>query len=68
MKINIKVKPGSAEQSIVKIDENNYKVNLKSAPEKGKANLELLKLLKKEFGKQAKIIKGFSSRNKVVEI
>jgi len=68
MIIKIKVKPGSREQKIEKISEQEYKINLKERAEDNKANLELLKLLKKHFNKQVRIIKGLRSRNKVIKI
>ncbi len=67
MKINVKVKPRSGEQKIEKSDEG-LMVYLKSAPEDNKANIELLKALKKYFGKNVKIIKGKTSKNKVIEV
>ena len=67
MKINIKVYPDSGKQDIKK-EGGNYKVYLKKRPEKGKANLELIKLLKKEFGKNVRIIKGKTSKRKMVEL
>ncbi len=67
MKIKVKVKPHSGEQSVVN-DGNMYVVKLKSPPEDNKANIELLKVLKKYFKKEVRIISGFTSRNKVVEV
>ena len=67
MKIKVKVKPNSKEQSIEK-KENFYLVKLKSLPKDNKANLELIKLLKKHFKKEVKITSGFTSRNKIVEL
>jgi len=66
--INIKVKPNSGKQEVEKISDNNYLVYLKKPAQDNKANLELLKLLKKEFKKPVKIVKGLKSRDKVVEI
>jgi len=68
MKLIIKVKPSSRKQEIIKISDNEYKVYLKSPADKNKANTELLKLLKKYFGKEARIIKGMKSKNKIVEL
>lgn len=68
MIINIKVNTKSGKQEIKKIDEYNYRISLKSKPEENKANIELIKLLKKHFGKDIKIIKGLKNRNKIVEI
>jgi len=67
MIIKIKAKPSSKKQSI-KRKEDFYLVKLKSAPENNKANLELIKLLKKHFKKDVKIKSGFTSRRKIVEI
>ena len=67
MKLKIKVKPNSGRQEIIK-DKEHYIVYLKSVPEKNKANMELIKLLKEYFDKEVKISSGFISRNKVVEI
>ena len=71
MIIKIKVKPQSRKQEIVKLNCNEYIVSLKSAPEDNNANIELLKLLKKYFkveGEKIKIIKGTTSKNKLVKI
>jgi len=67
MIVKFKVKPHSGEQSI----ENKgdyFLAKLKSFPEDNKANLELLKLLKKHFKKEVRIKSGFTSRNKTVEV
>jgi uncharacterized protein (TIGR00251 family) len=77
MIIKVKVKTNSDVQSVEKISpelfseegyEGFYFVKLKSFPEKGEANLELLKLLKKHFGREVKIKSGFTSRMKVIEV
>jgi len=67
MIIKVKVKPNSSEQSIEKIG-GDYLVKLKSSPEDGKANLELIKFLSKYFGSEVRIKSGFTSRHKVVEV
>ena len=66
--MKIKVKPNSGKQEIVKLDEDSYIISLKSIAENNKANIELLKILRKHFKKDIKIIKGKTSRNKVVKI
>ncbi|MFC1682343.1 DUF167 domain-containing protein [Nanoarchaeota archaeon] len=75
MKLQIRVKPNSKEQSVekVKIDKDGeseeiYYVKLKSPADEGQANMELIKLLSKHFGKEVRIKSGFRSRNKVVEV
>ena len=68
MIIEVKVKPNSKEQEIIKTGENEYKISLKEKAEDKKANIELLKLLKRYFGKEVRIVKGLKSRNKIVEV
>jgi len=68
MILKIKIKPSSVKQEIIKISENEYKISLEERAEDNKANIELIKLLKKHFGKNIKIIKGIKSRNKIIEI
>jgi len=67
MLINIKVKIKSGEQRIEKSGDGLI-VYLKSEPENNKANIELIKLLRKYFGQDVNIIKGKTSRNKVVKV
>ncbi len=67
MIIKVKVKPNSSKQEIRRIKEDEYEINLKSKAEEGKANLELIKLMKKKFKSNVKIIKGLTSRNKVIK-
>jgi uncharacterized protein (TIGR00251 family) len=43
-------------------------IETKSAPEKNKANEELLKGLKKKLHSDVRIVSGFSSKNKRIEI
>ncbi len=45
MKISIRVKPKSSMSKIIKIDENNYEVKVKSSPSDGRANKELKEML-----------------------
>lgn len=66
MIIKAKVKPNSPKFEI--IDKGEYfQINVTSEPEKGKANLEIVKELSKIYGK-CKIIRGLKSRNKIIEI
>lgn len=67
MKIKIKVKPNSGKSEVIEKEEN-YIVHLKSPPENNKANIELLKLLKKYFKKEVKIKSGFTSKIKIIEV
>jgi uncharacterized protein len=68
--IRVKVKLHSGASFLEKISGGEYVARLKSLPEKGKANMELVKLLSREFGvSQNKVrVKTPTSRNKIVEI
>jgi uncharacterized protein (TIGR00251 family) len=68
MKITLKVQPNSSKTEIIEESPNNYKVYLKKPAHEGKANNELIKLLKKHFNKKAKIVKGHTSKTKIVEL
>lgn len=67
MIIKVKVKPSSSEQSVEKAEEG-YVVKLKSPPQDGKANEELVKVLSKYFGSVVRIKSGFTSKHKTVEV
>jgi uncharacterized protein (TIGR00251 family) len=65
--LRIKVKPSSNKNKIIKMENGVFKIWLKSAPEKGKANKELRKYLKKITGTPVKIVSGLTSENKTIE-
>lgn len=65
MIIQVKVKPNSKE---FKIKEGEiWEISLKSPPENNKANIELIKEMNKIYGK-CKIVRGKTSKNKILEI
>ena len=68
MRINIKVKASSGRQEVERISDNDYLVSLKSPAREGKANSELLKVLRRYFGSGVRIVSGKTSRRKVVEV
>ena len=65
--MKIIVKPGS-KKSEIKFEDGVYYVSVKSRAEDGKANLELIKLFKKKLKKDVRMVSGFKSRKKVLEI
>jgi hypothetical protein len=70
MKIAVRVKPKRQVQKIEKRDDI-YQVWLRSVPEGGRANQELIALLSKHFNvakSDVRIVAGKSSRNKIVKI
>ncbi|NCN99310.1 hypothetical protein COU62_02820 [Candidatus Pacearchaeota archaeon CG10_big_fil_rev_8_21_14_0_10_35_219] len=68
MIIKVKVKPGSLENKLEKISDDEYIISVRARPEKGKANESLLKLLKKKFPGKEIIIKTRKGRRKLVEV
>jgi len=71
MKINVRAKPNSKEEKVEKSDENNYVVFVKEPPEKGKANEAIRNALAVYFkisSTRVKIVSGYSSRSKIIEI
>lgn len=70
MKILVHAKPSSKRESIEKISENEFKIEVKEPPDKDKANSRIIKILSKEFKVSASRIKikNPSSRKKIVEI
>jgi len=68
MKIKVKVQPNSSKTEIIQEDITNYKVYLKKPAHEGKANNELERLLKRYFKKKATIIKGHTSKTKIIEL
>lgn len=67
MLIKVKIHPKAKEQK-VETDKEVWEAWVKSAPEKGKANKELVSLLKKELGKNVELVSGFKSRIKTVRV
>ena len=68
MKFEVEVK---FHQDFIIVSKNKIIIGLYSKPEKGKANLELIKKISKKFNvssSQVKIIAGTKSKNKVIEI
>lgn len=69
MKIAVTVKTGTRKSRIEKVDDSNYKIQTKELPEKGKANLAVLKIVAKEFGvspNEIKIVSGKKSSKKIL--
>jgi uncharacterized protein (TIGR00251 family) len=64
--INIKVIPGSKKEEIIQGDPLIVKV--KAQAEKNQANIAALKLLQKHFNSPVRIVKGVTSRRKIIII
>ncbi len=71
MRIFVKVKPNAKVEKIEKIDETHFSVSVKAPPVEGKANKAVVELIANYFNvtkSRVRIISGFSSKNKVIEI
>jgi uncharacterized protein (TIGR00251 family) len=70
MKIQVKVKPNSRTEEVSR-EGDSFIVKVKEPPKEGKANQAVIKLLAEHFSvsqSQVRILSGFRSRNKVVEV
>ena len=70
MKIQVKVKANSRTEEINQ-EGDGFIVRVKERPREGKANLAVIKLLAEYFGvpkSQVRILSGFGSRTKVIEV
>ncbi|MBT6253691.1 DUF167 domain-containing protein [Candidatus Uhrbacteria bacterium] len=70
--VKIKVIPGAQISEVVgEMADGTLKVRIHAAPEKGKANVELVKVLAEHYGvrkSEVDVVRGHTSRQKVVEI
>lgn len=67
-RIKVKVHAGSSQEKIVKLEEDEFEVWIKEKPIEGSANSYLEKFMKKELGLKMKIVSGFNSKIKLLEI
>lgn len=71
MKIFVKAKPMAYEEKVEKIDSNHFVVWVKEPPQKGLANKGIAKVLAEYFKvpqSNVRVVKGFTSKQKIVEI
>jgi|Deesub1362B_J571_1020462.scaffolds.fasta_scaffold00011_174 hypothetical protein len=69
--LNVRVQPKASKAEVAGVHEGRLKIKVTSPPEDGKANREVIKLLAGHFGvnkSSIRIIKGETSRDKVIEI
>ena len=70
MKIQVKVKPNSKTEELSR-EGDIFIVKVKDPPKEGKANQAVTKLLAEHLGvpqSQVRILSGFRSRDKVIEV
>jgi len=65
--MEIKVKVNYPKNKII-VKNDKYIVELNAKPKNNEANIELVKFLSKKLGKKLRIIRGFKSRNKLVDV
>ena len=71
MLIRVKVFPNSKKREVIRKSKDNFKMKVKSKPEKGKANREVIKMLScylKIPESKIRLIKGFKQPNKIFEV
>jgi uncharacterized protein len=68
--LKIIVKPNSNKTQIIKWDKEKkaLRINVKSPPQKGKANIEIVKFFTKLLKKKVLIKSGLSSKEKILQI
>ena len=71
MKIFVKAKPRAHEDLVERVRENNFNVSVTAPPVKGLANQAIVKAIAQYFKiapSRVRIVAGFTSREKVLEI
>lgn len=71
IQIKIKVIPRAKKQELITLPDGSLRIKLRSVPEKGKANKELIELIAGHYGvskSSVTIIKGEFAREKIVSI
>ncbi len=68
MRKELKVFPNAGEDSVTENDDGLIVVRVKAPAKDNKANISLIKLLSRHFGRPVRIVSGLNSKRKVVEI
>lgn len=71
MRISVKVSPRAAKQEINRVGNREFRVKVKSPPEKGEANKEVVEVIAEYFDvpkSKVSILKGHTKRKKIIEI
>lgn len=71
MKIFIKAKPNSKNESVEQVDDTHFIINVKEPPIQGRANEAIAKAIAEHFNvnrSQVRLVSGFSSKEKLFEI
>lgn len=68
MRITVNVKAGARQEGVEELGEGVYIVRVKASRRKGKANVAVLRLLRRHFGRPVHIVSGLTSTRKIVEV
>lgn len=68
MRVKVRLHPDSTQEKIIKLEPGFYVVWLKEPAFDDKANIALVKMLKNYFRREVKIVHGFKTRLKLVDI
>jgi len=68
MRVSITVKPGASDDRIEEQKDGSLRVYVRAPAEKGKANIAVIRLLSKHYKKDVKMVSGFASHHKIVEL
>ncbi len=66
--LKLKVVPNSVQTKLIEDEQGQLKLYLQAVPDKNKANTQLIKFFKKEFGLKIRIKSGTKSREKVLMV
>ncbi len=67
-RLQVKVRPNARKTAILEQTAGTLVVSIAAPSEDNKANLELIKFLSKKLKKQVRIVSGFGSKTKILEI
>ncbi|MBI4739462.1 YggU family protein [Candidatus Woesearchaeota archaeon] len=69
-RLRVIVKPNAKQNEVMSWDESRkaLRIAIAAVPEKDRANVELLKFLKKLTGKKCTLFSGHKSREKLIEL
>ena len=66
--LNIKVKPNAPETKIISQVGDDLVIAVAAPAEDNKANVELVKFLRRKFGADVRIVRGAASKRKIISI
>ena len=65
-RLSIRVKPKAKQTKITKVESGVAFIDVAAPPEDNKANIELLKFLRRHTGRPCRLVQGAASKSKVV--